>query len=119
MSTLQLISLYAMSFLYCFAGICHFWKPKLFLSVTPKWVPSPERVNILVGILEISLGILLLVETTRSYAAIGIIALLIAVFPANVYHFQKARRKGKLVIPTMIRLPMQLFLIYWAYTFVS
>ncbi|MBC8753876.1 DoxX family protein [Kordia sp. YSTF-M3] len=118
MSTLQLFSLYAMLFLYCFAGISHFWKPKIFLSITPKWVPFPGIVNILVGIIEIALGILLLVETTRSYAAIGIIALLIAVFPANVYHFQKARRKGKLVVPTLIRLPIQLLLIYWAYTFV-
>jgi len=118
MSTLQFISLYAMSFLYVFAGIFHFWKPYFFLSVTPKWVPAPEKVNIIVGIIEISLGILLLFEATRSVAAIGIIALLIAVFPANIYHFQKAKRKGKMVIPTMIRLPMQLLLIYWAYTFV-
>lgn len=118
MSTLQLISLYAMSFLYCFAGISHFWKPKIFLSITPKWVPFPEIVNIIVGIIEITLGILLLFEATRSAAAIGIIVLLIAVFPANIRHFQKSRKKGKFVIPTMIRLPMQLLLIYWAYTFV-
>ncbi|QHI34689.1 hypothetical protein IMCC3317_00320 [Kordia antarctica] len=118
MSTLQLISLCAMSFLYCFAGISHFWKPKVFLSITPKWVPSPERVNIIVGIIEIVLGISLLFEATRSAAAIGIIALLIAVFPANIRHFQKSRKKGKLVIPTMIRLPLQLVLIYWAYSFV-
>jgi uncharacterized membrane protein len=119
MLTLQLISLCAMSFLYCFAGISHFWKPKIFLSITPKWVPFPLIVNIIVGIIEVILGISLLFETTRSYAAMGIIVLLIAVFPANVYHFQKARRKGKLVIPTMIRLPIQLVLIYWAYTFLT
>jgi uncharacterized membrane protein len=106
-----------MSFLYCFAGISHFWKPKIFLSITPKWVPFPKIVNIIVGIIEIILGVLVLFEATRSLASLGIIVLLIAVFPANVYHFQKAKRKGKLVIPTIIRLPMQLLLIYWAYTF--
>lgn len=118
MSTLQLISLYAMSFLYGFAGISHFWKPKIFLSITPKWVPFPGMVNSMVGNIEIVLGVLLLFEVTRSFAAIGIIALLIAVFPANIYHFQKARRKGRMVIPTLIRLPMQVLLIYWAYMFV-
>lgn len=118
MSTLQLISLYAMSAIYVIAGIFHFVKPKFFLKITPKWVPKPAVVNIIVGIIEIALGILVLIEATRSFAAIGIIALLIAVFPANFYHFQKAKRKGKLVIPTLIRLPFQVVLIYWAYTFV-
>lgn len=107
-----------MSALYCFAGITHFRKPGMYLKITPKWVPYPEKVNILVGIAEIGLGIALLFVQTRSYAAMGLIVLLIAVFPANVYHFQKALRKGKLVIPTFIRLPIQVVLIYWAYTFV-
>jgi uncharacterized membrane protein len=107
-----------MAALYIFAGICHFWKPKIFLSITPKWVPKPAIVNIIVGVIEIVLGISLLFETTRSYAAIGIIILLVAVFPANIYHFQKAKRKGKMVIPTLIRLPVQVLLILWARTFI-
>ena len=118
MTTLTLISLILMSAIYCIAGIMHFIKPKGFISITPKWVPSPEKVNILVGAIEIILGVALLFSATRSYAAIGIIALLIAVFPANVNHFQKARRKGKGVAITLIRLPIQLLLIYWAYSFI-
>ncbi|WP_420572720.1 MauE/DoxX family redox-associated membrane protein [Kordia sp.] len=119
MSTIQLISLYTMAGIYIFAGICHFWKPKIFLSITPKWVPKPEIVNVVVGIVEIIFGICLLFETTRTYSAIGIMILLILVFPANVYHFQKAKRRGKFVIPTLIRLPIQVLLLYWAYTFIS
>ncbi len=118
MTTLQLISLLLMAALYVFAGITHFRKPKMYLKITPGWVPHPEKVNVIVGVIEIVLGITLLFSATRSYAAIGIIALLIAVFPANVYHFQQARKKGRLVIPTLIRIPMQLVLIYWAYTFI-
>lgn len=118
MSTIKLISLLIMSVCYCFAGISHFLNPNFFLKITPKWVPYPEKVNIIVGVIEIILGIALLFSTTRSYAAMGIIALLIAVFPANIYHFQKARRKEKHVIPTLIRLPVQALLIYWAYTFI-
>lgn len=117
MSTIKLISLLLMSAIYCIAGISHFRKPKGFLKITPKWVPYPEKINVIVGSIEIILGIALLFSSTRNYAAIGIIVLLIAVFPANIYHFQQARRKGKFIIPTLIRLPVQVLLIYWAYTF--
>ena len=115
MSTINLISLVAMATIYCVAGIMHFVKPKVFISITPKWVPHPEKINIIVGTIEVILGIALLFSQTRTYAAIGIIALLIAVFPANVYHFQKALKKGKFIIPTLIRLPIQILLIFWAY----
>jgi len=107
-----------MSALYCFAGISHFLKPAVFLSITPKWVPYPEVINLVVGTIELVLGIALLFSFTRSYAAIGIIALLVAVFPANIYHFQKAKRRGKFIVPALLRLPIQVLLIYWAYTFI-
>ncbi len=107
-----------MAGIYIFAGISHFWKPKIFLSITPTWVPYPAIVNVIVGVLEVVLGIGLLFEATRSFSAIGIIILLVAVFPANVKHYQKAKRNRKFVIPTTIRLPLQLVLLYWAYTFV-
>ncbi len=114
------ISLYMMAAIYVVAGIFHFVTPKLFLKVTPKWVPKPEIVNILVGIIEIVLGIAVLFEATRSYAAMGIIALLIAVFPANWKYYQIVKRKKKQtqIIIALLRLPMQVGLIYWAYTFV-
>ena len=116
MSNLSIISLILMAALYIFAGISHFRIPKFFLSITPPWVPAPEKVNIIVGVIEILLGIAVLIPETRTYALFGIIALLIAVFPANIYHFQKARRKKKMVLATIIRLPIQLLLIWWAYS---
>lgn len=118
MSVLQLISLYTMAFLYVFTGVCHFIKPKVFLKITPKWVPQPELVNTIVGIAEIVLGLLLLVPAARTYAAIGIMFLLIVVFPANVNHYLQEKRKSRHVLVTLIRLPIQLLLLYWAYTFV-
>ena len=118
MEYLKTASLLLMAALYIFAGISHFRNPKFFLAITPKWVPMPEKVNILVGAVEVILGIAVLIPNLRTYAAYGIIALLIAVFPANVYHFQKSIRKGKQVIPTLIRLPIQALLIYWAWSFV-
>ncbi len=101
--------------LFLLAGISHFRNPKFFLKITPPWVPAPDTVNIIVGIIEIILAIGILIPTTKIYAAWGMIALLIAVFPANVYHFQKSLKKGKHVVPTLIRLPFQALFIYLAY----
>ena len=118
MTTLKLISLIGMSALYCTAGIFHYLKPKFFIDVTPKWVPYPTKVNIIVGTIEIILSIALLFSFSRSIAAIGVIVLLIAVFPANIYHFQQSLKKNEHVMLTLIRLPIQILLIYWAYTFI-
>jgi uncharacterized membrane protein len=118
MTITYLFSLILMATVYVVAGITHFRIPRFFLSITPKWVPAPEVVNKIVGAGEILLGVLLLFPPTRTYAAIGVIILLVAVFPANVYHFQKALKKQKMVWGTALRLPVQLLLIYWAYSFV-
>ena len=116
LSEIHEYSLYLMAAFYIFAGVSHFRNPKFFLSITPKWVPEPEKVNWLVGGIEILLGILVLFPSTKNYALLGIILLLIAVFPANVYHFQKSLKKGKHVWATLLRLPIQGLLIWWAYS---
>ncbi len=118
MSILKIASLIIMAAFYMFAGISHFRKPSFFLKITPKWVPYPEKVNLIVGSIEIIAGLLLLFNDTRSYAAWAIVFLLIIVFPANVYHFQKALQKKRAVVLTLLRLPLQLLLIYWAYSFI-
>jgi len=118
MSLIDQLSLYLMAAIYIIAGVMHFRNPKFYLKITPKWVPYPEKINSFVGGIEIILGIALLFNMSRSYAAIGIILLLIAVFPANIYHFQKSLQKQKNVVATFIRLPIQALLIYWAYTFI-
>lgn len=118
MTTTELISLYLMAGFYVFAGVSHFKKAKFFLKMMPPWVPFPEKVNLVVGAIEILLGVGILFEFTRISATWGIILLLIAVFPANIYHFQLAKKKGKQVIPMLIRLPLQGLLIYWAYSLI-
>ena len=117
MEELNLFSLILMSILYILAGLCHFLYPKFFLKITPTWVPYPKVVNLFVGLFEILLGVSLLFSYTRHFASLGIIALLIAVFPANIHHYKKSKKKGKFVWPTLLRLPLQGALIYWAYTF--
>ncbi|MFD2033740.1 hypothetical protein ACFSKL_03005 [Belliella marina] len=72
--------------------------------------------NKLAGAFEILFGIGLLSELTRHYAAFGIIILLIAVFPANLYMYQKGA-KGIPKWVLLLRLPLQFGLIAWAYLY--
>jgi len=109
--------LYLMAAFYGIAGIQHFRKPWFFIKITPPWVPKADTVNIIVGVIEVAIAIGLVIPATRSIAAWVTIALLIAVFPANWYHHQKARKKGKMVKGTLIRLPIQLLLIWWAWAY--
>ncbi|KUJ60151.1 DoxX family protein [Flavobacteriaceae bacterium CRH] len=110
--------LYVMAFLYILAGINHFKNPGMYIRIIPPFFPNPKLLNILSGVAEIILGILLMVPFATHIASWGIIALLIAVFPANIYMFCK--KKGgfsflKLIL--LIRLPLQIVLILWAYLY--
>jgi uncharacterized membrane protein len=109
---------YVMGVIYILAGINHFRQPRLYLKIIPNYLPNPNLLNKLSGIAEILLGILVCLSFTHIFAAWGIIALLIAIFPANLYMFQN--EKAALGLPKwlrLVRLPLQLALIYWAYLY--
>lgn len=77
--------------------------------------------NYLSGGLEIILGLLLLYPTYSTLAAWGIIVLLIAIFPANIYHLASAKVNIKIPVWVLwLRIPFQGIFIWWAwwYTFV-
>lgn len=108
-----------MALLYILAGINHFRKPGMYIKIIPPVFKNPKLINILSGAAEIILGILLTLPFTKSFAAWGIIALLIAVFPANLYMFQN--KKAGFGLPRWIlfvRLHLQFVLIYWAYQYI-
>ncbi|WP_320814489.1 DoxX family protein [Flavobacterium sp.] len=109
---------YLMGIIYVLAGLNHFRQPRLYLKIIPNYLPNPILLNKLSGFAEILLGILVCLSFTSNYAAWGIIALLIAVFPANIYKFQND--KAALGLPKwlrLLRLPLQLALIYWAFLY--
>jgi len=110
--------LIVMAVVYILAGINHFIQPKFYLRIMPPALPYPKLLNQVSGLAEIVLGILLLVPQFSQLAAWGIILLLVAVFPANVYHLM-ARGAGMKVPIWMLwlRLPMQGVLIYWAWLY--
>ncbi len=112
------ISLYIMSVLYILAGVMHFVAPKFYLRIMPRYIPYHNALVVISGVVEIILGILLLFPAYRTLAAWGIIALLIAIFPANINHLTSAKPgKGPPLWLLYMRLPIQGVLIWWAYLF--
>ena len=77
--------LYVMGPAYVVAGLMHFVVPDLYAQIIPPILPAPLLLVYLSGVAEIAVGVGLLVPRTRTYAAWATIALLVAIFPANVY----------------------------------
>lgn len=110
--------LYLMAFLYIAAGINHFRKPRMYYKIIPPYFSNPKLLNILSGAAEIILGIFLTLPFLTHFSAWGIIVLLIAVFPANLFMYQE--KKASFGLPKwilLLRMPLQFLLIVWAYQY--
>lgn len=87
---LQQILFFILIAFYIFAGYNHFASPSFYLPIIPPYLSDwANEINLLSGILEIILGILLIPKSTRPYAAKGIIILLILFIPSHIYFIQK------------------------------
>ncbi|MBD3582412.1 DoxX family protein [Flavobacterium selenitireducens] len=110
--------LYVMAGLYILAGLNHFRKPRLYRKIIPPYLPNPNLLNALSGIAEIVLGACLCVPVLSKYAAFGIVALLVAVFPANIFMY--TNEQAAFGLPKwmrLARLPLQIVLILWAFLY--
>jgi len=109
------ISRYALALLFVGAGILHFVRPGIYLRIMPPLLPTPRALVYLSGTAEVLGGLGLLLPATRPIAGWGLLVLLVAVFPANVY---MALIHERLHIPGWVawgRLPLQLPLLYWVW----
>jgi uncharacterized membrane protein len=118
-STTKRVLLYVMAGFYIVAGVMHFISPEAYLPMMPGYLPWPLELVYLSGAAEFLLGAGVLMPQTRRHAAWGIIALLIAIFPANIHIalynvplFGNAEGFG---IWNWVRLPVQFLLIAWAW----
>ncbi len=119
------LSPYLAGALFTSAGIMHFAKPDFFESIVPDWFPNAKAANQLSGAAEIVLGLGMIAPQTRRASAVALIALTVAVFPANVdmainnvevkpVDGTMTRSVGTATGPqNWIRLPMQLPLLWW------
>lgn len=104
--------------LFILAGINHFRNPDFYLRIMPPYLPWHLFLVYLSGIFEILFGVLLLIPKTQKLAAWGLIALLLAVFPANIYMAMNTELFAD-INPLLIylRLPLQFVVIAWAFWF--
>ena len=115
-SKLKTISIIIMSLFYIGAGINHFINPDWFVRIVPPILPFKITIVYISGIFEVILGFLLIFPKTRFIAGWGLILLLLAVSPANIY---VALTNGKAMDTTPMiawtRLPFQFVFIGLAY----
>lgn len=107
----------AMGIMFTIAGLLHFIATDRYLLMMPPFLPFHLELVYLSGVLEMLGGIGLLIPRLQRLAAYGLIALLIAVFPANIYvAMENIQLGGYMSLPLYqwSRLPMQLVLIWWA-----
>ena len=115
MSQIKAISKYVLAIFMIGAGTMHFANPAFFLKIVPPYLPLHKELVLVSGVCEVLLGILLLIPQTSRMAAWGIVALLIAVFPANIYLFQNQDLMPASPVVHLLRLPLQGVFILWAY----
>ena len=113
--------LWVMAGLYAFSGFNHLLNPRFYLAIMPPELPNPGWLNVLSGLAEIVLGVFVLEPRVRVLAAWGIVALLIAIFPANVHvaianiGLPSGEPGTGNALVNWARLPLQAVLIAWAW----
>ncbi len=118
MNKLKNFSRYLLGLLFTAAGINHFWHTSFYLAMMPPWLPLHLELVYLSGVAEIALGVLLFFSRWQALAAWGLIALCIAVFPANVHMALHPELYAQFT-PTglWLRLPLQAVAIAWAWCY--
>jgi uncharacterized membrane protein len=108
-----------MSIAYAYVGVRHFIDPDFFLAIMPNYLTFHLEFVYLSGLAEVILGLMLLSKKTRKTGAIGLIILLILVFPANIHLVQSELSQSILGVTknqSIYRLPFQgvfILIAYW------
>lgn len=75
----------ALSILFVFVGVLHFFQTSFFESIVPPYVPHPTEMVVISGVFEVLGGIGILIPSLKKWAGTGLILLLLAVYPANIH----------------------------------
>ena len=106
---------------YTVAGLNHFRDPEFYLPLIPGYFPEPELINILSGVAEIVLGLLVFPKSTRRAASIGIIILLVCFIPSHIHFIVEGGCLGKLCVPGWVAwvrlIVIHPLLIFWAWKY--
>ena len=108
-----------LSLLFVVAGLNHFRSTPLYVSIMPPYLPFPLALVYISGLAEIAGGVGVAVPRTRRAAGWGLLALLLAVFPANIYMATDNVVPANYQIPPALlwaRLPLQFVLMWWVWS---
>ncbi|MBB5038401.1 DoxX family protein [Prosthecobacter dejongeii] len=98
------------------AGVNHFLNPQVYVGMIPPYLPYPEVLNLVSGVAEVAGGVGILMPRFRRWAGWGLLALLVAIFPANLH--LALNGWAAYDIPRWVlwaRLPLQGVFIAWVY----
>jgi uncharacterized membrane protein len=110
------VALWVMAVAMVGAGAMHFVKPEPYVAIVPDWLPEPLLLVYVSGVFEILGGLGLMIAKTRRLASWGLIALYVAVFPANIHAALHPEVAGTLPEWALwVRLPFQALFIVWAW----
>ena len=113
----RILSLFGLSVFFVYFGIDHFINPDFYLSIMPPAFPLHAEAVYISGFFEILGGICVLIPSLRKLAGWGLIALLVSVYPANIYMAINPEAFPEISIGLLyFRLPLQFLFIYWAYS---
>ena len=106
------------SLFFLFAGVSHFTSPGFFVSIMPPYLPAHLELVYLSGVFEILGGLGVLLPATRRWAGWGLLALLVAVYPANVHmalNPESFVAEGTPLWALYLRLPFQFVFMAWVW----
>ena len=115
----KLVAKCAFATIFLVAGVGHFTSTDFFVKIMPPYLPFHRELVYVSGVFEIALGLLLLIPQTTRFAAWALIALLIAVFPANIHMFLHRELFQVSPLLLLLRLPVQGTLILWAWVYTT
>ena len=105
-----------LSAFFVVAGIAHFIRPQPYIGIMPDWIPAHALMVALSGVAEIAGGLGVLSARTRRAAGIGLIVLLIAIFPANIQMLLNGMHDARpdwYMAALWLRLPLQPLMVWW------
>lgn len=112
------IAVSALAALLISSGVLHLLRPEIYLPMMPPYLPAHLPLVYASGVFEILGGVGMLLPWTRRWAGLGVIALLIAIFPANIHIAMNDIPVAGHDVPLwghLLRLPLQAVMIWMAW----
>lgn len=110
---------YILALIFIIGGFFHLQKPKIYIKITPPYIPFKKTVVLITGIIEMIAGFMLITKETQTYGAVIICIMLLAFFPVHLHML--INKEASLKLPKWVlwlRLLLQFVLIYWAFFYV-